>query len=96
MVEDVPPVHVRARIVLEHYHKRSNIETAYSMIKGKFGSYLRSRSDTGQVNEALCKILCHNICVLIRAMHELGIEPESRFSERLALRKIALPSALRP
>jgi transposase len=60
---------------MAHYHKRSNIETAYSMIKGKFGSALRSKSDTGQINEALCKVLCHNICVLIRAMHELGIEP---------------------
>lgn len=60
---------------LGHYHKRSNIETAYSMIKGKFGSHLRSKSDTGQVNECLCKVLCHNICVLIQEMHELGIEP---------------------
>jgi transposase len=60
---------------LEHYHKRSNIETAYSMIKGKFGSALRSKSDTGQINEALAKILCHNICVLVQAMHELDIEP---------------------
>jgi hypothetical protein len=25
-------------------------------------------------NEVLCKILCHNICVLIGAMHELGIQ----------------------
>lgn len=33
---------------MEHYHKRSNIETAFSMIKGKFGSALRSKSDTGQ------------------------------------------------
>ena len=60
---------------MEHYHKRSNIETAYSMIKGKFGSALRSKSETGQINEALCKELRHNICVLIQAMHELGIEP---------------------
>jgi len=60
---------------MEHYHKRSNIETAYSMIKGKFGSSLRSKSDTGQINEALCKVLAHNICVLVQAMHELGIEP---------------------
>jgi hypothetical protein len=56
-------------------HKRSNIETAYSMITGKFGSSLRSKSDAGQINEALCKVLCHNICVLVQAMHELGIEP---------------------
>lgn len=60
---------------MEHYHKRSNIETAYSMIKGKFGIALRSKSDTGQINEALCKVLAHNICVLVQASHELGIEP---------------------
>ncbi len=57
---------------LEHYHQRSNIETVYSMIKGKFGSHLRSKSDEGQVNEALCKVLCHNVCVLIQEMHKLG------------------------
>jgi hypothetical protein len=51
------------------------IETAYSMIKGNFGSALRSKSDTGQINEALCKVLCNNICVLIQAMHEPGVEP---------------------
>ncbi|HEV3476738.1 MAG TPA: hypothetical protein VG127_04570 [Rubrobacteraceae bacterium] len=50
---------------MERYHKRSNIETAFSMIKGKFGSALRSKSDTGQINEVLCKVLAHNICVLI-------------------------------
>ena len=60
---------------MEHYHMRSNVESAYSMIKGKFGDSLRSKSDTGQVNEALCKVLCHNICVLVQAIHELGIEP---------------------
>ena len=60
---------------MEHYHKRSNIETAYFMIKGKFGSVLRSKSDTGQINEALCKVLARNICVLIQAMHALNIHP---------------------
>ncbi len=60
---------------MDHYHKRSNIETAYSMIKGKFGSALRSKSDAGQINEVLCKVLCHNICVLVQATHELGIDP---------------------
>src|SRR5215211_6957209 len=60
---------------MEHYHKRSNIETAYSMIKGKFGSALRSKSDTGQINEALCKVLAHNICVLVQAIHTFNIEP---------------------
>jgi transposase len=60
---------------MEHYHKRSNIETAFSMIKGKFGSSLRSKGDVGQINEALCKVLARNICVLVQAIHEVGIEP---------------------
>lgn len=60
---------------LDRYHKRSNVESTYSMIKGKFGDAVRSKSDTGQINEVLCKVLCHNICVLIQSMHEFGIEP---------------------
>ena len=60
---------------LEHYHKRSNVETTFSMIKGKFGGSVRSKSPIAQVNEVLCKILCHNICVLINSIYELGLEP---------------------
>jgi len=59
---------------LTFYHKRSNVESTFNMIKGKFGSHLRSKGDTAQINEALCKILCHNICVLIHSMHEFGID----------------------
>ena len=44
-------------------------------MKGKFGDSLRSKRVAGQINEALCKVLCHNICVLVQAMHELGIAP---------------------
>ena len=59
----------------EHYHKRSNVEATFSMIKAKFGGSVRSRGPTAQMNEVLTKILCHNICVLIRSMYELGIMP---------------------
>jgi transposase len=59
---------------LQHYHKRSNIETTFHMIKAKFGQRLRSRTLTAQINEALCKVLCHNLCVVIQSVHELGIE----------------------
>lgn len=44
---------------LEHYHQRSGLETAYSMMKAKFGDSLRSKSHVGQIYEALCKVLCH-------------------------------------
>ena len=43
------------------------------MIKAKFGDALRSKTDTAMINEALCKILCHNICCLIQSVYELGI-----------------------
>ena len=60
---------------LAHYHKRSNVETAFSMIKAKFGGSVRAKTPTAQVNEVLCKVLCHNICVLIESICELGLEP---------------------
>jgi transposase/predicted nucleic acid-binding Zn finger protein len=61
---------------LEHYHRRSNVETTFSMIKAKFGGTLRSKVRTAQINEALCKILAHNICVLNQSMFELGVKAE--------------------
>lgn len=63
---------------LQHYHKRSNVEATFSMIKRKFGDNLRSRSSAGMRNEALCKILCHNICCLIQSVYEFGINPSFR------------------
>ena len=68
-----------------HYHKRSNVETAFSMIKGKFGDSVRAKSETGQVNEILLKCLCHNICVLIHAMHEFGVTPTLEPTARLGV-----------
>jgi hypothetical protein len=51
------------------------VETAFSMIKGKFGDSVRSKSDIGPLNEVLCKVLCQNICVIIQAIHESGTDP---------------------
>ena len=59
---------------MERYRRRSNVETTFSMIKRKFGERLRSKTHTAQVNEMLCKILAHNLCVLIQSMYELGVE----------------------
>jgi transposase len=47
---------------LTHYHKRSNVETTFSMIKSKFGERLRSKAETAQVNEALARC-----CAIISA-----------------------------
>lgn len=61
---------------LAHYHKRSNVESVFQMIKSKFGERLRSKTETAQVNEALTKVLAHNLCVIIQSTYELGITPE--------------------
>jgi hypothetical protein len=43
-------------------------------VKAKFGDR-RSKTRTAQINEALCKVLAHNLCCLIQSIYELGIEP---------------------
>jgi len=60
----------------EHYHKRSNVETTFNMIKSKFGGSIRSKKQTAQFNELLCKVLCHNVCCVIQEVNELGIKAE--------------------
>jgi hypothetical protein len=60
---------------LQHYHKRSNVESTVAMVKAKFRDSIRSKGDVAMKNEVLAKIVCHNICCLIQEMHELGIEP---------------------
>lgn len=58
---------------LTHYHKRSNVETTFSMIKQKFHERVFSKSETAALNEVLCKVICHNICCLNKAMFELNL-----------------------
>lgn len=58
----------------EHYHKRSNVEATFSMMKRKFLPYVRSKNDDSQFNEILCKVVCHNASVLVNSMFELNID----------------------
>jgi transposase len=57
------------------YHKRSNVESTFSMVKRKFGASVRAKAFAAQVNEVLLKCLCHNLAVLVHAIHELGLAP---------------------
>jgi hypothetical protein len=61
--------------------ERSSVATVLDQCSNRFGTIVpdtcqlaccavRSKSTIGQL-----KVLCHNVCVLIQAMHELGIEP---------------------
>lgn len=60
---------------LPHYHRRSNVESAFSMVKRKFGTFVRSKLPASQINEVLLKFVAHNICCLVSAIVELGLEP---------------------
>ena len=60
-------------LFLGHYHVRSNVEATFSALKRKFGGRLRSKSETGQMNEVLCKVIAYNLTVLISAIHELSL-----------------------
>ena len=67
--------HLNRAEFLQHYHKRSNVETTFSMVKAKFGSAVRAKTPVAQINEVLTKVLCHNVCVVIQSAYELGINP---------------------
>jgi transposase len=60
---------------LQSYGKRNNAESTFHMLKSKFGSTLKSRNWEAQKNEALCKVVCHNIACLVHAMTEFGVKP---------------------
>lgn len=61
---------------LDHYHKRSNVESTFAAIKKKFGETIKSKNRTAQVNEMLCKIIAYNITVLIRELIDFGADKE--------------------
>jgi transposase len=57
------------------YHQRSNAESTFSMVKAKFGDSCRSKTETAMRNEVLAKFVCHNICCLISAAYQMGVDP---------------------
>ena len=79
---------------LQHYHKRSNVESTFSAIKRKIGDSVRSKTDVAMVNEVLCKILCHNLTCLIQEQHTLGIEPVFWPEESEKATMLALPKSV--
>ena len=50
------------------------METIVHMVKSKFRDHVRSKTDVAMKNEALCKFLCHNVCIVHQSHVELGIE----------------------
>jgi transposase len=63
---------------LARYHRRSNVESTFSMIKRKYGDSVKAKNDQSMKCEVLAKFVCHNLSCLIHAMEELGIDPSFR------------------
>jgi transposase len=61
---------------MARYHKRSNVESTFSMLKRKLNSKLMMKHDLAQTNEALALVLCHNICCLVHEIYEAGLDVE--------------------
>jgi len=57
----------------QHYHRRSNVETTFYMVKSRLGEFLRSKRHTSQKNELMMKFICHNICCLVQEIYENDI-----------------------
>jgi transposase len=60
---------------LAHYHRRSNVETVFAMMKARFGAAVASRLPTAQVNEVLAMCVAHNLCCLVKAIFTTGLAP---------------------
>ena len=58
---------------MSNYHRRSNVESTFCMIKMRLGEFLKSKNHQAQVNEVLLKCLVHNICCLIQEIFERNI-----------------------
>jgi integrase len=75
---------------MQHYHKRSNAETVFSMIKAKFGASVKAKTPTAQVT-GLRGIRLHDARYTTHAslMLKQGVHPKI-VQERLGHSSIAV------
>ncbi|MXW29962.1 MAG: hypothetical protein F4X54_02685 [Chloroflexi bacterium] len=57
-----------------HYHKRSNVETVFHMLKVEFGDMVRQDAG-GAGQRGADEGAVHNLCVLVHAMYALDVTP---------------------
>jgi transposase len=60
---------------LAHYHRRSNVETVFSILKARFGASVASRLPIARANEVLAMCVAHNLCCLVKAIFTAGLAP---------------------
>jgi transposase len=58
---------------MKFYHRRSNVETTFSMIKLRLGEFLKCKNYEAQRNELLMKFVVHNITCLVSEIFENSV-----------------------
>lgn len=71
----------------KHYHKRSNVETTFGMIKLRLGEFLKSKTYEAQRNELMIKFIVHNITVLVQEIFERDIHVDFRKAIKKTLKE---------
>lgn len=70
-------------VFMAKYHKRSNVETVFSMVKMRLGEFLKSKNYEAQRNELLMKFICHNICCLVQEIYENHVQIDFKAFDKL-------------
>ena len=65
-----------ARFVLLGLPPKIKCGGDYYDVETSFGDSLRSKTEIAMKNELYCKLICHNLSCLIKAMYELGLGAE--------------------
>jgi len=63
---------------LKCYHRRSNVESTFCMIKMRLGEFLKSKNYEAQKCELMMKFIVHNICCLISEIFENSVHVDFR------------------
>jgi transposase len=67
---------------MKRYHKRSNVETVFAMVKTRLGEFLKYKTFESQKNELLVKLICHNICCVVQEIFENGVNVDFNGCEK--------------
>lgn len=65
----------------QDYHVRSIAETVISTMKRLFGDKMDSRNTVAQANEILCRVIAHNLIVIIHQMYERDLVPDFHYPQ---------------
>lgn len=63
---------------LSKYHHRSQVESCFSIVKRKYGEFLKCKNFTAQRNEVLLKFLVHNIACLVEQIFQNNVDIQFR------------------